>query len=255
MLDLSARSRAYVIAEAGTNHAAATKQERLKRAVDYASAAAMEGADAIKFQIFRNPIKDDFFCWIEGDEERSKRWEMSELERYEWRVVKEACDAFGIDFLASCFQHSTVEWLSQLRVRATKVASRAARTFPYRNAPAPWLISTGMGLPPRDIARDRCAYLLQCEANYPSTSWWGYVADDEGVTVPPGTGVKLHGFSDHSGNPWRAIDAIGHGCKLVEVHFYMSPEHAGPDYPASLTLNQLKLVCEARDHFAAKETA
>ena len=138
----------------------------------------------------------------------------------------------GLVFLASVFQHSTVEWLNRLKVDAVKVASRAARDFPYAASRGPFLISHGMYGPVPHVGEQ---YHFQCEASYPSEIWWD---------------GKTFGFSDHSGNPKRAIDAIGRGLKLLEVHFYIKPEDAGPDLPASLTLDQLSLVCRARDDFA-----
>lgn len=236
MLDLSSRDRCFVIAEAGTCHAG-----NLGKAMSYVRAA--NGADCIKFQMFNVPhyrsvtnklctenIKQDMFCWIEGDEAREPRWNNSVMSLDDWRQVKEFTEACGMMFLASVFQHSTVGWLNKLGVEATKVASRAAEKFPYPMAPAPFLISTGMKFPERDDA-----IYLQCEANYPSTAKWFN---------------NWHGFSDHSGTPWRAIDAISRGCSLIEVHFYIDEIDAGPDLPASLNLDELKLVCEARDAFA-----
>lgn len=226
-------NRAFVIAEAGTCHAHVTHRNRLKAAYRYVDAAARAGADAIKFQMFNLPIRDDFFCWIDGDEVRSLRWEQSVMEFDRWSLVKAYAESMGLVFLASAFQHSTVGWLKDLNVSAYKVASRAAKGFPYKDATGPFLVSNGMHPVPDGVIG------IQCEANYPSTAYW--------------TGV-LPGFSDHSGNPWRAVDAIARGCKLIEVHFAIDPAEAGPDLPASLTCDQLKWVCEARDFFTRKET-
>lgn len=255
MLDLIERDRCFVIAEAGTNHAV-TEEDVARRekttpfqeAIEYVYAAQRVGADAIKFQIFNRPIKDDFFCWIDGDEKRSTRWWNSYVSLNDWKEVKGVADGLGIMLLASVFQHSTVQWLNELEVEATKVASRAARDFPYGCGPKPYLISDGMYA---DIFQRHTGldfdlhdkltlagmdYIrLQCEANYPSTTWY------EGEHA---------GFSDHSGTPWRAIDAIRGGAYVVEVHFYINKEDAGPDLLASLNLDQLKLVCQARDAFA-----
>ena len=234
MLDLTERDKCFVIAEAGTSH-----RGMWPLAEDLVEAAADAGADAIKFQIFNAPVKDDMFCWIDGDEKRIGRWEDSALSLAMWEYVKEIAEKNDIMFLASVFQHSTVEWLNELGVEATKVASRAAKDFPYGKSPEPYLISDGM-YPWGDwidAVSGKNWYQLQCEANYPSRQCW-----DETTTIP--------GFSDHSGTPWRVIDAISRGCKLIEVHFYINEEDAGPDLPASLDLDQLKLVCEARDNFA-----
>lgn len=232
MLELEGRDRCFVVAEAGTCHACPSSDERFERAMRYVAAAHDVGADCVKFQMFNDPIRDDMFCWIDGDEERAPRWLDSVMSLERWMRVKLHAEQCGIMFLASVFQHSTVGWLRELKVEVTKVASRAAMGFPYGDAPAPFLISTGMCIPrPTGLAD----IYLQCEANYPSTAKWR---------------GELLGFSDHSGTPWRAIDAIARGCKLIEVHFYIREQEAGPDLPASLTVRQLALVCEARDAFA-----
>lgn len=248
MLDLAERDRAFIIAEAGT-----CPLGDQQWAQSYVNEASRCGADAIKFQIFNNPIKDDMFCWVDGDEARQERWKESAMPRgvEDWRIVKHIADALDIMFLASVFQHSTVEWLNELGVEATKVASRAAKDFPYGKAPEPYLISAGMYsalLEDWDSVPDEMRgrwIRLQCEAEYPSTATW----------VPRQTNWDLPnefwpGYSDHSGTPWRAIDAIARGCPLIEVHFYINEEDAGPDLPASLSLDELKLICEARDAFA-----
>ena len=252
MLNIAERDKCFIIAEAGTcvagpktylGRMADTISLRARAAKDYISAASEAGADAIKFQMFNIPIKDDMFCWIDGDEARQERWEKSYLPMPEWRDIKWYAEERNIMFLASVFQHSTVEWLTELGVEATKVASRAAMNFPYeREAPEPYLISDGMY--PRESVwsnntkmRGCRQHWLTCEAKYPSTAVWHGPALESGL-------------SDHSGTPWRAIDAIARECKLIEVHFYINVEDAGPDLPASLSLDELKLVCEARDNFA-----
>ena len=231
MLNLTERDRCFVIAEAGTCH-----MGMWPLADDYVKEAAKAGADAIKFQMFHLPVKDDMFCWMDDDEGRVERWEDSVLSFAMWKHVKRTAEENGIMFLASVFQHSTVQWLNELEVEATKVASRAAESFPYGDSPQPYLISLGMSsFDIRVFERTDNVVLLECESNYPSQIWYQN---------------KYEGFSDHSGTPWRAIDAIRGGASLVEVHFYINEEDAGPDLPASLNLDQLKLVCEARDAFA-----
>jgi len=223
------KDRAFVIAEAGTCHASASAGDRLDKAMRYVLAARDAGADCIKFQMFGT---GDLFCGVDGDEQRKHRWNASILDFGQWYRVKEYAEACGLVFLASVFQHSAVEMLTNLGVSATKVASRAALRFPYGDSPEPYLISTGMGLAG---AVEAAHHFLECEASYPSTKRWRGEAE---------------GFSDHSGTPWRAIDAISRGCKLIEVHFFMDPLDAGPDLPASLDTSQLSLVCEARDALA-----
>ena len=219
---------AFIIAEAGTCHASVNVHKRLPGALRYADAAKAAGADAVKYQMFGHNIEQDMFCWIDGDSERSVRWKNSILSLGRWWQVKNHCDQLGIMFLASAFQYSTVAWLKHLGVAAYKVASRAARDFPYDAAPGPFLVSNGMY--PVPVRPD--VVPIQCEANYPSTAFWR---------------GDMPGFSDHSGTPDRAVDAIKRGCLVIEVHFHINESEAGPDLPASLDLSQLRAVCAARD--------
>ena len=219
-------SRAYIIAESGTCHSAPTPAERYDRAERYIAAAFACGASACKFQMFARPL-DDVFCRIAGDEAREERWGNSAISLDGWRRLKAFADILGLDLLFSVFQTRTVEWLRALNVKATKVASRASANFPYEDATGTLLISTGM--PPYPPAK---GILLECESKYPSDRPWR---------------GEYPGFSAHSPTPDLAIDAIKRGCKLVEVHFYIDPSHAGRDLPASLTLDGLRAVCAARD--------
>jgi len=232
--DLSKRDKCFVIAEAGTAHADPDHLKRLPKAMRYVRAAAEAGASACKFQIFDSGL-DDMFCWIDGDEARAPRWKSSYMPLHAWRQVKEFAEANGIMFLASVFQNTTVRWLTEMDVAAVKVASRAAKNFPYGDIEGPYLISTGMEYPAPATRPD--ATYLQCQAKYPSDEWWG------------GRPAINDGFSDHSGHPFRAINAITRGCMLVEVHFMIDPLDAGPDLPACLNLDELALVCRARDYF------
>ena len=225
------QDRCFVIAEAGTNHAADIPEARLPRALDYVDAAAYAGADAIKFQWFSDDAANVAFP-LPGDELRRPRWARSSMALDQWYEVRNFARAKGLVLLASAFEYTTIKWIAALDLPATKVASRAVAEFPYDGSPKPYLISLGMSGPVSFI--DNAIY-LECESKYPSTLRW------QG-THP--------GFSDHSGTPWRAIDAIWRGCRIVEVHYHLDERDAGPDLAASLTLDELKLVCAARDAFA-----
>lgn len=222
--------RCFIIAEAGTCHADPDPIVRFRRAISYVHAAKKAGANAVKFQWF---LGGSLFCPYEGDDKRIPRWKNSVLGIDQWMQIKEHAEACGLVFLASAFEDQTVGWLKQLGMVASKVASRAAKNFPYSEAPAPYLVSNGMYPVPAEIPGD--VFVFECEARYPSTAIWK---------------GDHPGFSDHSGNPWRAIDAISRGCKFIEVHYCIDTVDAGPDLPASLNLEELSLICRARDAFA-----
>jgi sialic acid synthase SpsE len=222
----------YIIAEAGTNHGGS-----LIGATQHVMAAKNAGADAVKFQIFAPD--EPLFCPIEGDERRWKRWNATAMEPLKWELVKDICDKNGITFLASAFQPSVVNWLKKIDVAAYKVASRAAATYPYDAVPGPFIISDGMrpGIPvrPSDVQQ---IIILQCEMAYPTP-------------LAKARWSRSNGLSDHSGTIWPGLDAMARGCPMLEIHFAIDKANAGNDAPVCLTVDQLKLLCEARDAFAA----
>lgn len=226
-----------VIAEAGTWHAGS-----VSLAHDLIKAARQAGANAIKFQMF-SPEDEPVFCPLPGDEDRRARWRASALPLKAWKSLR--FDTPGIDIIWSIFQKSLIPWLHELDPRYAKVALRARETFPYDQLPGPFLISVDPKQRPREIRgvylppRERCFY-LQCRMSYPTPlreSRWTGVYD---------------GLSDHSGTIWPAMDAICNGAHFIELH--VRPKKADekhPDYPVSLTFDELKLICEMRDAAAA----
>jgi N-acetylneuraminate synthase len=217
---------AYIIAEAGTGH-----KGTFIWACDFVDAAAEAGADAIKFQIF---VPDEpLFCPVEGDDKRIPRWNETALPLRDWRLVKARAEENNIDFLASVFQPTGIEWLKKLQPKYYKVASRAAKTYPYYRVPGPFLISDGFGIPRGDevLICNAPTTFLQCMAKYPtplSEARWR----------------RHEGLSDHSGTPWPAIDAIARGAEFIEVHF---GDKEGPDGPVNLSQDELGLICKFRD--------
>jgi len=217
----------YIIAEFGTSH-----QGKLERAKNLCLQAREMGADAAKFQLF--VPREDLFCPLEGDELRWARWNESTMLFPEWKHLKDFCDRIEIDFMASVFQHTAVEWMKELKPRYWKVASRAAMTFPYDEAPGPFLVS--MGMIEEEADRPGVAMIwMQCRSQYPTKlsdrARWSGVYD---------------GLSDHSGTVFPGLDAMARGCRFLEVHVENEP----PDDIVSISWSDLKLLCEARDAFA-----
>lgn len=226
--------RCFIIAEAGTNHSDIVPADRKEKALHYVERAKEFGADAVKFQIFS---RDVLFCPIDGDHTRMIRWEKSRLSSGDWKQVKRYAEKLGIIFLASGFQTDVIGWLKDMKLSAYKVASRAAKTFPYREMPGPFLISNGFGFN-RKVPN---SITLQCSPQYPSVVRWG---------------GKHPGFSDHSGSEWTGIDAMARGLSLLEVHFHsdVNSQHGGPDQKVCLSPKQMKNLCEARDAFHQMRT-
>lgn len=218
----------YIIAEAGTSHAHPDEYRRVSLATRHVCQAAEAGADAVKFQLI--VPNEPFFCPLAGDEKRWDRWRQTHLSLDEWRRLKDLAFKLKIDLLFSAFQHEAVDWCRQLTPRYYKVASRAAKDYPYHAVPGPFIVSQGMYPAPKTPAG---MSVLSCVPSYPcpleQARWDG----------------KTDGLSDHSGTVWPGLDAINRQAKFLEVHF--SDVMGGND--PNLTPDQLKLLCDARDNF------
>ena len=216
-----------IIAEAGTGHVGPKDAWRRVNAQILIEAAAKAGADMVKFQAF---FDEPLFCPVKGDEKRWERWRNTFLSPGEWLNLHQHAKEAGIDLILSVFSETGVKLLKEMKPRYVKVASRAAKSFPYHELEGPFIISTGMGSPL--LVKHGNPAWLQCEAQYPSPliAWDGY-----------------HGLSDHSGTIWPGMGAIFRGAKFLEVHFTIPGTDPGPDRPVCIDFDQLKLLCEARD--------
>ena len=228
-----------IIAECGTAHGVADGRSIMSRAVDLVGRCAEAWVDTVKFQLF---VPDEpLFCPMPGDENRWDRWADSMLTFNEWKWIKAECTLNGVNFLVSVFQHGGLKMAKDLGCTRIKVASRAAQSFPYRDWEGDFIISEGMCRPVHMRSPARVT-TMQCCMEYPTPLVKARWQDGRQEVTDNSLGF---GLSDHSGNPWIAIDAIARGCPMVEVHV--------DGMPGSVTFEQLKLICEARDNFMAMQ--
>lgn len=214
-----------IIAEAGIDH-----RGRLSRAYRYVETAKRCGADAVKFQIFVS--RETLFCPMEGDENRWAYWNESIMPEEKWHQVRQRAKRIGIKFGASVFQHGAVDLLKRLNPDFVKVASRAAHTFPYEKVQGLFVIGSNT---------IEALHTMECKRMYPTPlemARWG---------------MTKHGLSDHSGTPWPAIDALSRGAECIEVHLKL--DNNGVDAESSVTPDELKLICQARDAFRQMRAA
>lgn len=223
----------YLIAEAGTAYLAGeTARDQMVIARAFLGAAQAAGANAVKFQMFIP--EEPLFCPMPGDEKRFTRWNRSRMTLAAWKVIQDAAKGYpGFDVLWSAFQPTCVEWLKTLKPRYVKVASRAFGSHPPIDAQLIVSVPNSDRVPPAD------SFALKCVPNYPAAL---------GLC---GWDTRFDGLSDHSGTIWPGLDAIFHRAKFLEVHFKVPGADMGNDEPVCLTVDQLKLLCEARNAFAA----
>jgi sialic acid synthase SpsE len=231
-----------IIAEAGMNH-----DGSLGNAIRLAEVAAEAGADAVKFQLHdaaaettRDAPSPPYF----QHETRFEYFERTAFTDNQWRTLKSACDAAGIEFLCSAFSVEALERLEALGAARHKIPSGEVTNLELIRAAAatgkPLLLSSGMSswaeLDAAVEAAGESVTVLQCTSAYP--------------TQPERVGLNLLaelrqrygkpvGLSDHALGHYASLAAVALGAVAIEKHFTLSNELYGPD--AALALEPYEL--------------
>jgi len=238
-----------IIAEVGSNWGG-----RLDRALDYVEAAAMVGADVVKFQTIR---VDQLYA--SGYEPKSAIPELPD----DWHfALKARADKLGIEFMSTPFYLDAVDLLERVGVQRYKIASGDITYRPLLQAVAqtgkPILLSTG-ACDMDDVReavnflKDCCSWnkvtLLHCVTRYPASvdemalRSMQYLRDCFGCAV---------GLSDHSLSNAVSIAAVGVGASVIEKHITFDRRTPGPDHSFATTVDEFAaLVRDIRSVEAA----
>lgn len=220
--------RTFVIAEVGSNHDKDFDQAR--RLID---AAALAGADCVKFQLFSArelyPQGGDLYDIIKSLE-TPREWVPA---------LTEQAGAQGMEFLASPFDLSAVDVLASANAPAYKIASSEATNLPLIGRAAahgkPMLISTGMCdladvQEAIDVVRgagNEHILLLQCAALYPAEPSQVHLRTMDTLRNAFQCPV---GFSDHTLGLSVPTAAVARGACVIEKHFTLDKKGKGPDH-------------------------
>ncbi len=237
----------FIIAEAGVNH-----NGDIKLAHQLIDTAIKAGANAVKFQSFiteelvtAKTLKAEYQIKTTGGNsgqyQMLKSLEMSAGNHAE---LKDHCDQTCIFYLCTPYDNISVDMLDKIDISAFKIAATDTTNIPFLRYIAskgrPVILSTGMS----DLGQVECAVtllnnsglkdkivILQCTSEYP-------VPIDEInlraiTTMQHAFGCPV-GFSDHTegsdAGPW----SVAIGSCVVEKHFTLDRNMAGPDHRASL---------------------
>lgn len=252
--------KTYVIAEAGVNH-----NGDVNIAKKMIRVAADAGADCVKFQSFvadevvaKTAKKANYQmqnCNMKDDSQYQmlKQYEMS----YDMHLeLIEYCRQREIDFLSTAFGMQSIAWLEQLDLPKWKIPSGEITNYPYLKrigkSIKPILLSTGMS----DIAEiaqaiavletegKRDITLLHCNTQYPTPPQ--DVNLYAMLTLKETFGCAV-GYSDHTVGIEAAIAAVALGASVIEKHFTLDRNMAGPDQRVSLEQEELEqMVCAIR---------
>lgn len=238
--------RIYVVAEMSANH-----NKDFNKAVKIIEAAKNAGADAVKLQTY-TPDTLTIDCDKEFFKIKGTIWDGSTLydlyeEAYtpwEWQPkLKEVADNLGLDLFSTPFDSSSVDFLEKMNVPAFKVASFEIVDLPLLRrigkTGKPIIMSTGMATlaeideAVREIrsAGGNQIALLKCTSAYPAPfeelnlRTIPHLAETFDVPV---------GISDHTMGWQVPIAAATLGACIIEKHFTLSREEAGPDSAFSM---------------------
>lgn len=169
---------------------------------------------------------------------------------WEWfGPIKEYVESKGVEFLASVFDKSSVDFMEELGAKAYKIASFEITDIPLLRYVAskqkPLIISTGIAYDDDiKLAIEACMkegndqiILLKCTSEYPALL--------EDVNLKQMTRISkdydcIVGVSDHTLGDIVATGACALGGKVVEKHFILDRSLGGPDSEFSMEPSEFK---------------
>ncbi|SPH16881.1 N,N'-diacetyllegionaminic acid synthase [Defluviimonas aquaemixtae] len=240
------KDRCYVIAEIGVNH---NGDESLARQL--IDAAAVAGADAIKFQTFyadelvtRSASKAAYqIANTESDESQYQMLKSLELDDQAYIRLSAYCAERGVDFLSTPFSERAADLLERIGVGSYKVSSGDLTHLPLLRHIAqkckPVILSSGMGtlseiedaLSAIYSEGNRQVSVLHCVSNYPAAPSDCNLAAMR--TIARAFAIPV-GWSDHTMGEAVSLAAVALGASIIEKHITLDRALPGPDHEASM---------------------
>lgn len=244
----------FFIAEAGVNH-----NGDLGLALRLVEIAHRAGADAVKFQTFKTekviagdaPLAE-YQKANAGAPSAVEMLKGFELPHADFARIADHCRVLGIEFMSSPFDLDSAAFLAGIGMTKFKLASGEITNEPFVRGVARLaadhggsvILSTGMstldevaeavgwieagGNPPLTI--------LHCVSNYPAP------AKDANLRAMDTLGETFGrpiGWSDHTLGDAVSLAAVARGATVVEKHFTLDNDLAGPDHAMSMDPNGL----------------
>ena len=252
-------SRTLIIAEAGVNH-----NGDLALARQLIDAAAVAGADLVKFQTFtadrlatRTAQKADYqnrtTTSTESQHEMLSRLELTDAMHHE---LIAHCATRKIGFFSTGFDIESVDLLVRHGQNHFKIPSGEITNLPYLRhigrLGKSVILSTGMAnlgeieaaIDALEAAGTPRAMLtvLHCTTEYPTPM--AEVNLRAMLSIHAAFGVAV-GYSDHTQGIEVAIAAVAMGATVIEKHFTLDRNLPGPDHKASLEPAELNALVAA----------
>lgn len=197
----------FVICEAGINHGGSLDTAKM-----LAWEAKLAGADAVKFQLFKDKPAIENLRLSEND----------------MRHLSEMCQKYGIEFMCTPFYLEAVAFLDPL-VKRHKIASGwmkdraifdAAVATGKEVIASMGMVSDGEAM---SIPKPTNVLCLHCVSLYPCP-------DDKADLYK----VRWYdGYSDHTVGTLACVAAVAMGAKIIEKHITFDKTAEGPDHACS----------------------
>lgn len=252
---ISDDSPVYIIAEMSGNH-----NQSFKRAKEIIDEVKKTGADAVKLQTY-TPDTITIDCDKPAFSTGKGLWEEEKTlyslykkayTPWEWqKELKEYAESIGLDCFSSPFDHTAVDFMTEIGMPAIKIASYEINDIPLIRKAAktgkPILISTGIARL-EDIERALAAckkennenvILLKCTSEYPSPY------EDMNIRIIPNmkeTFECIAGLSDHSPGSEVALGAVALGAKVIEKHITIKRSDGGVDSGFSMEASEFSAM-------------
>ncbi|MDO8662399.1 MAG: N-acetylneuraminate synthase family protein [Candidatus Omnitrophota bacterium] len=244
---------AYIIAEIGGNFTAYAEAKKL---VDAAKEA---GVDCIKLQTYRAETlttkKAMFDMENTGKISQYEFFKKNELPKELHRLVFDYAQNKGLDWFSTPAHQTDVDMLEALGVKAFKIGADDAVNIPLLKyigeKDLPVFLSTGMCT--LEEVKASVSAILETGNNkiviFHTVS--GYPTYPEYVNLNviktlqrefPGFPI---GFSDHTLSALASICAVAMGAKVIEKHFTLDKNAAGPDHMLSADPKEMKYLVES----------
>ncbi|WP_273211526.1 N-acetylneuraminate synthase [Helicobacter rodentium] len=251
--------KTLIIAEAGVNH-----NGDIQLAKNLIDIAAEAKADIIKFQTFKSENCISRYAQkaeyqLLGTDTNESQLDMVrklELDEKSHIILMDYCKKKNIEFLSTPFDSESIDLLNRLGLNIFKIPSGEITNLPYLRKIGQLkkkvILSTGMAnlgeiesalniLMDYGTQKENIT-ILHCNTEYPTP--FCDVNLKAMQTIQQAFQVKV-GYSDHTLGFHIPIAAVAMGACIIEKHFTLDKNMAGPDHKASLEPNELMAMVKA----------
>lgn len=255
-------NKVYIVAEIGCNHNGDFKLA--KKMVEVAKSC---GVDAVKFQTFKADQliskyapKAEYQIKVTGaSESQLEMTKKLELPYDEFIKLQDYAKELGLDVFSTPFDFDSIDFLASQKQKVWKIPSGEILNLPYLEKIARLpiedkeiVISTGMAtieeiklslkvLDDNGVPKNKIT-ILHCNTEYPTP------AEDVNLNAIKHLQKEFSeykiGFSDHSEGYFAGVASVTYGITFIEKHFTLDKNFEGPDHKASVTPEELELLCK-----------